>query len=58
MEMEMSLLGKDSRALAAIEDELSASDPGLTSLLATFARLTRQEQSPGREQVHSGRRRL
>ena len=51
----MSLSGEDSRALAAIERQISASEPRLTAMLATFSRLTQDEQMPSREQLPTGR---
>jgi len=47
----MSLSGAGSRALAAIEPQISASAPRLTAMLATFTRLTQDEQMPSREQL-------
>jgi Protein of unknown function (DUF3040) len=47
----MSLPIGQQRALESIEGKLAESDPRLTSLFATFTRLTRAEQMPWIEQV-------
>jgi hypothetical protein len=50
----MSLSTQERRALHSIEEDLSGSDPGLVSLLATFTRLAQDEEMPGYEQIGSG----
>jgi hypothetical protein len=51
----MSLPAGQQRVLEAIEDALRASEPRLASMYATFARLTRNEGQPLREQLPSSR---
>jgi DUF3040 family protein len=50
----MSLSTQERRALHSIEEDLSGSDPKLVSLLATFTRLTQNEEMPGYERVAAG----
>ena len=50
----MSLSTQERRALHSIEEDLSGSDPKLVSLLATFTRLTQDEEMPGYEQIAAG----
>ena len=50
----MSLSAWEQQALRSIEDGLTASDPKLTSLLATFTRLTKDEELPRHEQIAAG----
>jgi hypothetical protein len=47
----MSLSTQERRALHSIGEDLSGSDPKLVSLLATFTRLTRDEEMPGHERI-------
>ena len=47
----MSISTRERLALVAIENRLSASDPHLTSLLATFTRLASDEEMPVRERI-------
>lgn len=47
----MSLSTPDRQALDAIEDDLAASSPSLAAKLATFSRLTADEEMPARETV-------
>ncbi|MGH3210379.1 MAG: hypothetical protein ACRDNO_21755 [Trebonia sp.] len=47
----MSLSAHDQQELDLIEDGIADSDPGLASLLATFARLAAGEDLPVREQI-------
>jgi hypothetical protein len=49
----MSLPSRQQRALDKIEKTLQARDPRLTSLFATFGRLTSQEAMPAFEQITS-----
>lgn len=51
----MSLVPRERQALDSIEDGLAASDPRLTSLLATFNRLAAGEALPERESLRAGR---
>lgn len=51
----MSLIPRERQALDSIEDGLAASDPRLTSLLATFTRLTAGEALPERESLREDR---
>lgn len=53
----MSLSAREQQALDFIEDRLAGSDPGLASLLATFARLTSDEDMPVREKMRAAGRR-
>ena len=53
----MSLSAREQQALDAMEDRLAGSDPGLARLLATFARLTSDEQMPVREKIRAASRR-
>jgi hypothetical protein len=53
----MSLSPKEQQALASMEDGLAGSDPKLASLLATFARLTSDEEMPVREKIRASRHR-
>jgi hypothetical protein len=50
----MSLSTQERRALHSIEEGLSGSSPKLVSLLATFTRLTQDEEMPGREHMAIG----
>lgn len=50
----MSLSARDRQALDSREDELAGSDPGLASLLDTFARLEAGEEMPAREDIRAG----
>lgn len=50
----MSLSARDRQALDSIEDRLAGSDPGLASLLDTFARLEAVEEMPAREDIRAG----
>lgn len=52
----MSLSARDQQALQGIEDDLAGTDPGLAALLATFTRLTSDEEMPAREKVTAVRR--
>jgi hypothetical protein len=53
----MSLSAREQQALDFIEDRLAGCDPRLASLLATFARLTSDEDMPVREKIRAvGRR--
>lgn len=54
----MSLNAHDQRELDAIEHRLSGSDQKLALLLATFARLTADEEMPVRERLRAGWQRL
>lgn len=54
----MSLPARQQRVLDQIETIFQARDPGLTSLFATFARLTSQEGMPKFEEVRSWLSRL
>jgi hypothetical protein len=47
----MSLSAREQHALDSIETALTASDPDLAVLLATFGRLTSGEEMPGREKI-------
>jgi hypothetical protein len=47
----MGLPAGQQRVLTAIEDALQASEPRLASMYAIFARLTRGESGPEREQI-------
>jgi hypothetical protein len=47
----MGLPAGQQRVLTAIEDALQASEPRLASMYAIFARLTRSEGGPDREQI-------
>jgi hypothetical protein len=47
----LSLSPKEQQVLVSIEDGLAGSDPELASLLATFARLTLDEEMPVREKI-------
>lgn len=49
----MSLSTREQQALDSIEDRLAGSDPGLTSLLTTFTRLTEGEGFPERENIQA-----
>lgn len=49
----MSLSTREQHALHSIEDGLAGSDPELTSLLATFTKLTEGEAFPEREKIHA-----
>lgn len=49
----MSLSTREQQALSSIEDRLAESDPGLTSLLATFTRLADGEGFPERENIRA-----
>lgn len=51
----MSLSAHEQQELDLIEDQITASDPALASLLATFARLAADEELPAREQIRAGR---
>ncbi len=51
----MSISTREQLALASIENRLSESDPHLTSLLATFTRLTSDEEMPVRERIRQPR---
>jgi Protein of unknown function (DUF3040) len=53
----MSLSPQDQHVLAAMQEQLAASDPGLTGLMAIFARLTAGEAMPAREEILAWRRR-
>jgi Protein of unknown function (DUF3040) len=53
----MSLSAREQQALDFIEDRLAGSDPRLASLLATFARLTSDEDMPVREKIRAAGRR-
>ena len=50
----MSLSSHEQHALHSIEDQLCVSDPELASLLATFTRLTADEDMPVREKTPAG----
>ena len=50
----MSLSSHEEHALHSIEDRLCVSDPELASLLATFTRLTADEDMPAREKTPAG----
>jgi hypothetical protein len=52
----MSLSERDRQALAAIEDQLASSDPGLAAMLACFSRLTAGEDMPARESMRPRQR--
>ena len=52
----MSLSAWEQRALDAIKGRLSASDPKLVALLATFSRLVAGEAMPVREKLRAGSR--
>ena len=54
----MSLDAHDRRDLDAIERRLSGSDPELALLLATFTRLTADEEMPVRERIRTRWQRL
>lgn len=47
----MGLCARERQALCSIEDRLALSDPGLSSLLAVFTRLTAGEAFPARESI-------
>ena len=47
----MSLSSQERQALRSIEEDLSGSDPKLVSLMATFTRLTQDEELPRHEQI-------
>ena len=49
----MSLSAWEQQALRSIEDGLTASDPKLTSLLATFTRLTSGEATPAHKETRA-----
>jgi hypothetical protein len=49
----MGLPAGQQRVLNAIEDALQASEPRLESMYAIFARLTRSEGGPDREQIRA-----
>lgn len=49
----MGLSTREQHALDSIEDRLAESDPRLTSLLATFTRLTDGEGFPERENIRA-----
>lgn len=51
----MSLSAHEQQELDLIEDEIAASDPTLASLLATFARLSADDELPAREQIRASR---
>lgn len=53
----MGLSARERRILDAIEDGLAASDPGLASLLGTFAVATAGEPFPARDKTRASRRR-
>src|SRR5215467_13792413 len=53
----MSLSAGEQQALDSIEGGLAGSDPGLVSLLATFARLASGEKMPVHEEIQVLRRR-
>src|SRR5215831_20062728 len=53
----MSLSAGEQQALNSIESGLAGSDPGLVSLLATFARLASGEEMPVHEEIRVLRRR-
>jgi Protein of unknown function (DUF3040) len=53
----MSLSAHEQQALDSIGQDLSVSDPELTSLLATFTRLTAGEDMPAREKTQTSARR-
>ena len=53
----MSLSAWEQQALRSIEDGLTASDPKLASLLATFTRLTSGEAMPVRQKIRARWRR-
>jgi Protein of unknown function (DUF3040) len=53
----MSLSAHEQQALDSIGQDLSVSDPELTSLLATFTRLTAGEDMPAREKTQASARR-
>ena len=50
----MSLSTQERRALRSIEGDLSGSGSKLVSMLATFTRLTRDEEMPGHERIATG----
>ena|SRR5437773_9002695 len=50
----MSLNTQERRVLHSIGEDLSGSDPKLVSLLATFTRLTQDEEMPGHERIGAG----
>lgn len=52
----MSLNAHERQELDLIEHEIAGSDPGLASLLATFARLSAGEELPAWEEVRAARR--
>jgi hypothetical protein len=51
----MSLSARERHALDSIESELTGSDPELALLLATFGRLTSDEEMPAREKIRARR---
>jgi hypothetical protein len=51
----MSLSAREEQILGSIQDELTRSDPKLTSLIATFTRLASAEAMPVREKIHAVR---
>jgi len=53
----MSLSAHEQQALDSIGQDLSVTDPELTSLLATFTRLTAGEDMPARERTQAPARR-
>jgi Protein of unknown function (DUF3040) len=53
----MSLSAHEQQALDSIGQDLSVSDPELSSLLATFTRLTAGEDMPAREKTQTSPRR-
>jgi Protein of unknown function (DUF3040) len=53
----MSLSAHEQQTLDSIGQDLSVSDPELTSLLATFTRLTAGEDMPAREKTQTSARR-
>lgn len=54
----MGLSAQDRQALDIIEGSLADSDPRLASMLATFSRLTAEEEMPAREKIRPVRCRL
>lgn len=53
----MSLSGRDQQALDVIAQQIAGSDPGLASKMATFTRLTADEEMPLREKILAARKR-
>jgi hypothetical protein len=53
----MSLSAREEHELESIEESLCGCDPGLASMLATFARLTADEEMPVRERIQASWRR-